>query len=151
MSHIWMSHSTHMNKPCLTCEWVMTHRCKSQVKYSVFKNMREFIHEACHTYGWVIAHIWINHVTHANESCHTYKRVMSYPHICKESCDISISGSMREFRESHVICIDESRHARECVMAHIWMSHVTHRNASCYTYGWVMWHVWHMTHTHISI
>ena len=25
MSHIWMSHVTHMNESCHTCEWVMSH------------------------------------------------------------------------------------------------------------------------------
>jgi len=28
---------------------------------------------SCHTYGWVMSHIWMSHVTHMNESCHTYE------------------------------------------------------------------------------
>ena len=40
----------------------------------------------------------------------------------------------------------------ERVMSHIWMSHVTHMNESCHTYGWVMSHIWmsHVTHRNVS-
>jgi len=34
--------------------------------------------ESCHTYEWVMSHIWMSHVTHMDESCHTYERVMSH-------------------------------------------------------------------------
>ena len=33
--------------------------------------------QSCHTYEWVMSHIWMSHVTHLNESCHTYECVMS--------------------------------------------------------------------------
>ena len=36
------------------------------------------INESCHTYEWVMSHIWMSHVTHMNESCHTYEWVMSH-------------------------------------------------------------------------
>jgi len=39
MSHIWMSHVTHMNGSC---------------------------HESCHTCEWVMSHMWMSHVTHMN-------------------------------------------------------------------------------------
>jgi len=29
------------------------------------------MNESCHTYEWVMSHIWMSHVTHMNESCHT--------------------------------------------------------------------------------
>jgi len=76
------------------------------------------MNESCHTYGWVMSHIWMNEsclhirmsrVTHMNESCHTYAWVVS--HIWM----------------SHVT------HMNEWVMSHIWMSHVTHMNESCHT------------------
>ena len=49
------------------------------------------MNEACHTYGWVMSHIWMSHVTHINESCHTYEWVMSHPWMSRvahnnESC-----------------------------------------------------------------
>jgi len=28
--------------------------------------------KSCHTYEWVMSHIWLSHVTHMNESCHIY-------------------------------------------------------------------------------
>jgi len=30
------------------------------------------MNKSCHTYEWVMSHIWTSHVTHMNESCHTY-------------------------------------------------------------------------------
>jgi len=40
------------------------------------------MHESCHssswhTYGWVMSHLWMSHVTHLSESCDTYKWVVS--------------------------------------------------------------------------
>ena len=82
------------------------------------------IDESCHTYWWVMSHIWRSHVIHKKESCRTYEGVMS--HIWR----------------SHVTHMNESCHTYEWVMSHIWMSHVTHMNESCYTYEWVMSHLW---------
>jgi len=78
------------------------------------------MNESCHTYEWVISHIWMSHVTHMNESCHTYKWVMS--HIWM----------------SHVTHMNESCHTYEWVMSHIWMIHVTHMNESCHTYDYTL-------------
>jgi len=75
MLHIWMSHVTHRNESCRTYEWVMSHICISQITY---------INKPCYTYEWatshlwvthgsVTSHIWTSHVTHMNESCHTYE------------------------------------------------------------------------------
>ena len=69
MSHIWMSHVTHMNESCHTYEWVMWHIWMSHVTH---------MNESCHTYKWVTSHIWMSYVTHMNESCHKYERVMSH-------------------------------------------------------------------------
>ena len=67
MSHIRMSHVTHMNESCHTYEWVMSHIQMSHVTHT---------NEPCHTYNWVMSHIWMSHVTHTNEPCHTYAWVM---------------------------------------------------------------------------
>ena len=32
------------------------------------------MNESCHTYEWVMSHIWMSHVTHMNESCHTLRQ-----------------------------------------------------------------------------
>ena len=42
------------------------------------------MNESCHTYGWVMSHVWMSHVTHMNASCHTYRWVMSS--IINQSC-----------------------------------------------------------------
>jgi len=46
---------------------------------------------SCPTYGWVMPHVWMSHVTYMNESCHTYEWVTSYiwmSHVTRmnESC-----------------------------------------------------------------
>jgi len=60
------------------------------------------VNESCHTYEWVMSHIWMSHVTHTNESCHirmshathtnkswnTYEWVMSRWYVVNESCQL---------------------------------------------------------------
>jgi len=65
MSHIWMSHVTHMNESCHAYERVMPH---IRTSHGIC------IIESCHTYQQSMAHIWMSHVTHINESCHTCSR-----------------------------------------------------------------------------
>ena len=69
MSHMWMSHVTHVDETCHTYGWVMSHMWMSYVT---------LMDESCHIYGWVVSHIWMSHVTHIDESCHTYRWVMSH-------------------------------------------------------------------------
>ena len=76
LSHIWMSHVTHMNESCHTYEWVMSHIWMSHVTH---------MNEVCHTYEWVLSQIWMSLVTHMIESCHTYEWVMSRMNM-NESC-----------------------------------------------------------------
>ena len=89
---------------------------------------------SCHTFEWVMSHIWMSCVTYMHESCHTYEWVVS--HIWM----------------SRVTRMNESCHTYECVMSQIWMSHVTHMNEWCHVYEWVMSHTWirHVTHTNES-
>jgi len=61
--------------------------------------------ESCHTYEWVMSHLWVSHVTPMSESCHTSEwhtpeqqsssycqswrcvpRVPNYPVLCKLLC-----------------------------------------------------------------
>jgi len=85
-------------------------------------SMGHVIHmnESCHTYTAACAHC----VTHMKESCHTYEGVVAQP--------------MNEF-DNESCCTDGSMctlcHTYEGVMAHISMSHSTHVNESCHTYG----------------
>ena len=111
ISHIWMSHVTHMNESCHTYEWVRSHIWMSHVTH---------MNEACHTYEWVMSHIWMSHVTHMKESCHTYEWVI----IMNESYHIWM-GRVTHMKE---LC-----HTYERVMSRI--------NESCHTYERVMSHM----------
>ena len=65
ISHVWMSHVTHMKESCHTREWVMSHMWMRHVTH---------VNELCHT-----ELIWDpSSTTQVNESCHTYERVMSH-------------------------------------------------------------------------
>jgi len=87
--------------------------------------------ESRHTYGWVMAHVWMSRGTHMNESCHIYEWVMAH------------------------VWMSHGTYKR--VMAHILMSHGTHISGTqvaplgCYeswhTYEWVMAHVY-MSQSH---
>ena len=85
MSHILMSHVTHMNESCCTYEWIMSHIWMSHVAH---------MNESYHTYERVMSHTWMSHVTHKDESCHTYENFMSLlkaismrsPYICTCVC-----------------------------------------------------------------
>ena len=90
--------------------------------------------ESCHTYVWVMSHMWMGPVTHMDESCHT-------PFVwllmqCSQTRGVN----------------GESCHICGWVMSHMWMSQVTHMNESCHTYEGVMSHIWmsHVTHMNES-
>jgi len=75
MSHIWMSHVTHLNESSHTYEWVMSHIWMSHVTHM----NKSFTHmnKSWHAHEWVMPHTWMSHATHMNESCHTHEWVMS--------------------------------------------------------------------------
>jgi len=70
------------------------------------------MNESCHTYDWVMPHVWMSHITHMNESCNAYEGVMS------------------RIWMSHVTHINVSCLSYEWVMPHM--------NESCHKYEWVM-------------
>ena len=175
-----MTHSyvTHMNEPCHTYEWAMSHyeRVKSHIthillphaltrvshschRYASFISVtwmsekshsyvwhewlihmcdltqevgypRTCVNESCHTYKYVVSHVWLIRVTLMNDSCHTSKRVMSHVWM------------------SLVTLMNDSCHTYECVISHVWLSHVTLMNDSCHTCKYAMSHVWMSHGTH---
>jgi len=135
MSHIWMSHVTHMNESCHTYEWVMSHIWMSHVTH---------MNESCHTYEWVMSYIWMSHVPHTNESCRTYEWVMA----------MNINQSYLT-RKSCLTRMDEADQIGSHVsgLLQVWMSHVTLMKKSCHTYEWVMSHEheWVMPHTYEGV
>jgi len=89
-----------------------------------------------YTYGWVISHIWMRHITHMDESYHTYGWVISHiwmSHITHmdESCDVYegtshvISYMMMHSRFGANICVTwlihsyVSQDASKCDMTHV--------------------------------
>jgi len=75
--------------------------------------------ESCHTYEWVMSHIWMSHVTHMKKSCRTPEfvcRNLALRNVWNEgvlSCEVSrrrVSGNewnqgifSRELKESRVV------------------------------------------------
>jgi len=77
MSHIPMSHDTHVNESRHTCEWVMSHMWTSHVTHERVMTQISTSHvthmnESRHASKWVTSHIWMSHGTHINKSWHTY-------------------------------------------------------------------------------
>jgi len=166
MSHIWISHATHIY------EWVLS----PHIWISHVTN----INESCHIYEWVMPHTWMGHVTHMNASCaqkcqgissrkkhineaclHTYQWVMSHMwmnHVFTHEW-ITSRASL-----GHVTYMNESCHTFEwvmsqtwmschtygCVALHIWMSHATHINGSRYMYECVTPHIWMSHFTYVN-
>ena len=138
----WMSH--------VSCEWVMSHKkrwCECVMSH------------ACESW-----HMWMSHVScvwvmfHVYESCLMWMSRVSCELVIfhvNESCLIWMSHGSCRIWTSHVTY---DWHVPWRI--HIWMSHGTHTNRSCYTYEWVMSHTYpcvtsymimsHVTHMHES-
>jgi len=125
--YIWMSHVTY--------EWVMSHMNESCHIWMSHVNESSL---ECHTYEWVISHIWTSHVTHVNESCHIWTSHVTH---VNESCHIWTShvSNVVHMNESCQTCervvSHASCHTRKRVMSRIWTSHITHMNEPKQRYG----------------
>jgi len=94
MSHIWVSHATHMNESCCTYEWMShvprsksrsrrsnstpktgQHICSQRTSHTTHTN------QSCYTYEWVMPHIWMCHVAHLKESRPTWQLEESFKAI----------------------------------------------------------------------
>ena len=94
--------------------------------------------KSCYTHEWVMSHTWMSHVTHMDDWYDTYdtcKHMQTHANT-PISMGVTLFFSARQ------------DHTHERVMSHKWTSHVTHMKESCYTYGWVIWHVQY-TQTHV--
>ena len=84
--------------------------------------MNEFftqMNESCHTYEWVMPHIWMSHITHMNESCHTYEWVMSH---------IWMSPVTHMNESCH------TPHTYDDITSRTWRSHATHTHTHTHTH-----------------
>jgi len=138
MSHIWMSYATHLNKSCLTSEWVVSHSWTSHHTH---------LNESSE---WAMSYTWMSHVTHLNKSQHTSGWVTT--HITDES-PTACTGLPRTMYThespwcpftthtciSHATCLNESRHTSEWVTSCIWKSHVALLNAPDQEYDYESW------------
>ena len=132
------------------------------------------MNESCHTYEWVMSHVWRSHVTRMNESCHTYEWVTSYiwkhtneswhrgwtsfnmwrshgtksfPNGCGDLWGIWV---MAYVRMRHVTHINKSCPTRKCGPSRKTMSSVTHMNELCHTQEWALSHTWMSCVTHMT-
>ena len=90
------------------------------------------MNESCHTYEWVMSHIWMSHVTHMKESCHTYEWAMSH---------IWMSHATRMNESCHTSYMNVSCHAmsRTCApkAQEQAVGHVTHINLFVTAHPWM--------------
>ena len=122
MSHIWMSHATHMDELRHTNKWVMSHEWMSHVTR---------MNESCHSKEWVMSHEWMSratrkheHITRRNDTCN--KRVWARMcHVTHKHCNTQPPQPQ------------ESRHTNQWVMSHEWMGLVMNES----------WHEGVMSHT----
>jgi len=75
VSHIWMSHVTHMNESCYTYLCIMSHIWMSHVTHECAMSQIWMSHI---TYQWVMSQMWMDHVTHTNKSYRTLGWFVSY-------------------------------------------------------------------------
>ena len=127
MSHVWMSHVTHMNESCHPYEWVMS--CIGMSHESRHANV-----VVTDTYEWVMSHIWMSHVTRMNESCHPYEWVMSHIWISHVTCAGHMADAQREIHRRSAF----GTHQPPRISNLLLLSHVTYMHESCHTYEWVM-------------
>ena len=141
-----------MNMSRHTNEYVGWHVCMSdapqilshatQTNYSqVSFGMSHVTHmnESCHTYEWVVSHIWMRHVTNTNELCHTYERVISHVgmrHVTHRNVTWTtqwLCVRMRHIPMWHVICLagNMHTHTQRLCERHIPMCDMTHTMVAC--------------------
>ena len=106
------------------------------------------MNESCHTYEWVMSHIWMSPVTHMNESCHTYEWVTS--RAIPSHCTLHSRVPPQNKRHSHsTYDWVMSRLNESC---HMWMSHDVSRSCQMsmrhVTYEWVTPRVNEVWNTH---
>ena len=97
MAHMWMSHVSHLNESCRICKCVMSHVCMCCVtgvwamSQTNKASHRWMSHGLCCNSSrragswirrWFMSHMFMRHITHANESCHICECVM--PHVCMQ-------------------------------------------------------------------
>jgi len=106
MSHMRMSHVTHVNESCHTYRWVMSHMSMSHVTH---------VNESRHAREWVVSVMWMGRVTYVNESCltsqqigHARARATWLIHECNLSTMINLCVCLKPFR---CLTVNNHKHA----------------------------------------
>jgi len=86
-SDMWTGHVAHVSKSCHTSQWVMSYIWTWLIHMYIWTWLihsfaRLHFYVCSFSYGWVMSHIWMSHVTHMNDACHPYEWVM----LLNESC-----------------------------------------------------------------
>ena len=162
MSHIWMSHVTHMNESCHIYEWVMSHIWHNSGQYVAH------INKSCVTYEWVVCHL--NTLTKDNGQRVSILRCQAFwvqqRHICNSTtcccCTCFVVAHVLLLHMccrtyvvvAHMLLLHTTQPRPHCCihawgMSHIGGRHVTHRDESCRMCEQVMppWNHWWMSHT----
>ena len=124
-----MSHVTHTNESCHTCEYVMSHTY--QVSYW-------FVDESCHTSEWVMSHIWMSHVTHLNEACDSSNIWISHVTQMNEGRPSSTWWVTLHIWMSHVTPTKKSCFTSRWV-ASLWVQ--LHMDESCRSLRYKTWRI----------
>ena len=136
MSHIWMSHVTHMNESCHTYEWVMSHIWMSHVAH---------ITKSCHTRTERHTGLILSRNCLPSLSCMcvpwlscdmTHPRLSMGPVWLSLSCvtwliHMCVAWLSRNWVKAHTYMSD---------CKHVNTSHGTHVHESRHTYKWVISH-----------
>ena len=150
MSHdLWMRHVTH--KWMLKMVFSFTHICMRS---------RTLVIASCHTYEWVMLHMWLCRVSHMNcnsiciytyGSCHAYEWVMSHVRLSRDTHMQKVIWHVLMFffsnsyghpwvmRKGHVTQIDESWHKHKSNVSRLWV--MAHSET---------WHIWVTAHIYES-
>ena len=116
MAHSWLGHVTDM-------DWsrLVVRSLQLQVSFANEPYKRDYILRKRPIILRSLLIVWLGHVTDMDGSYHTYERYQ------------------RQYAWHRLM--QGSRHTCTWVMAHGWMSGLTHMYESCHTYVWVMSHI----------
>jgi len=133
-----------------TCKWCFYSTLTTQSAPGI--SHVTHVNEPCHTFEWVMSHMWMSHVCHVTESCRTcewcFQCTATHSHVqldlfiwelwlihmcdfhLKILCFYSTLTTQSAPGISHVTHVNESCRTCEWVMSHMWLSHVAHLNGA---------------------
>jgi len=112
VTHIFLSHVTHMNESCHAYECLQKGACTLVLCTRLDEACYKYVLESCHTFEWVMSRTrMVAERPVYSSNAQTYEYVMLHKCACVMS-HVSISD---------VICMRQSRHMYESFMSHISM------------------------------